>query len=57
MTSTSIAPYVLSDETLDLLFREARTANSFTDEPVSVEQVRDIFELTKFGPTAMNNQP
>ena len=57
MTSIATESYVLSDETLDLLFREARTANTFTDEPVSVDQVRDIFELTKFGPTAMNNQP
>jgi 3-hydroxypropanoate dehydrogenase len=41
----------------DLLFREARTANAFTDEPVSDEQVAAIYELVKFGPTAMNTQP
>ena len=57
MTSTITDSYVVPDEALDVLFREARTANTFTDEPVSVDQVRDIFELTKFGPTAMNNQP
>ncbi len=49
--------FALSDEALDLLFREARTANTFTDEPVSVDQVREVFELVKLGPTAMNNQP
>src|SRR5690242_14489668 len=41
----------------DLLFREARTANTFTDEPVSDEQVRAIYDLVKFGPTAFNQQP
>ncbi len=47
----------ISPEAADLLFREARTANSFSDEPVTDEQVRAIFELVKWGPTAMNNQP
>ncbi|MEU2973895.1 hypothetical protein ABZ634_19005, partial [Nocardiopsis alba] len=29
----------------DLLFRSARTANSFTDEPVTDEQLRAIYDL------------
>ena len=41
----------------DLLFREARTANTFTDEPVSEEQVQAIYDLVKWAPTAMNIQP
>ncbi|POM23344.1 putative malonic semialdehyde reductase RutE [Actinomadura rubteroloni] len=41
----------------DLLFRTARTANAFTDEPVTDEQLRAILELVKWGPTAMNSQP
>lgn len=41
----------------DLLFREARTANTFTDEPVTDAQVRAVYELVKWGPTSMNNQP
>lgn len=41
----------------DLLFRDARTANTFTDEPVTEEQVRAIYDLVKYGPTSMNNQP
>ncbi|WP_405005985.1 malonic semialdehyde reductase [Kitasatospora purpeofusca] len=48
---------VLDAAAQDLLFREARTANSFTDEPVSDEQIQAIYELVKFGPTAMNQQP
>jgi len=57
---TSVATdnrFALSEPDLDLLFREARTANTFTDEPVSVDQVRDVFDLVKYGPTMMNNQP
>ncbi|MEF9885116.1 malonic semialdehyde reductase [Streptomyces sp. P9-A4] len=41
----------------DLLFREARTANTFTDEPVTDEQVQAIYDLVKFGPTAFNQNP
>ncbi|MFD6612595.1 malonic semialdehyde reductase [Micromonospora chalcea] len=41
----------------DLLFRAARTANAFTDEPVGDEQVRAIHDLVRYGPTAMNAQP
>ncbi|MEU1729531.1 nitroreductase family protein [Streptosporangium sp. NPDC020145] len=48
---------VLSPEAQDLLFREARTANTFTTEPVSDEQVRAIYDLVKYAPTAMNQQP
>jgi 3-hydroxypropanoate dehydrogenase len=51
------APIPLSPEAADLLFREARTANSFTDEPVTDEQVAAIYDLVKYGPTAMNMQP
>ncbi|MEU3345953.1 malonic semialdehyde reductase [Streptomyces sp. NPDC006700] len=41
----------------DLLFREARTANTFTAEPVSEEQVQAIYDLVKYGPTSMNQSP
>ncbi|MER5196207.1 malonic semialdehyde reductase [Streptomyces sp. NPDC002755] len=41
----------------DLLFREAHTANTFTDEPVTDEQVQAIYDLVKYGPTAFNQTP
>jgi 3-hydroxypropanoate dehydrogenase len=41
----------------DLLFREARTANTFTDEPVTDEQIQAIYDLVKYAPTAFNQQP
>lgn len=47
----------LHPEAQDLLFRDARTANTFTDEPVSREQVQAIYDLIKWAPTAMNAQP
>ncbi|WP_433526310.1 malonic semialdehyde reductase [Nocardia pseudovaccinii] len=47
----------LAAEAQDLLFREARTANTFTDAPVTDDQIRDIYELIKYGPTSMNQQP
>jgi 3-hydroxypropanoate dehydrogenase len=49
--------FALSADAQDLLFREARTANSFTDTPVTDEQVAAIYDLVKYGPTAMNAQP
>jgi nitroreductase len=58
MTSTAVdTPLQLSEEAADLLFREARTANTFADEPVTPEQVRAIYDLIKWGPTSMNQQP
>jgi 3-hydroxypropanoate dehydrogenase len=41
----------------DLLFRQARTPHTFTDEPVTDETVRAIFKLAKYGPTSANGQP
>ncbi|MEU2515645.1 malonic semialdehyde reductase [Streptomyces syringium] len=41
----------------DLLFRAAHTANAFTDEPVSDEQVQAIYDLVKYAPTAFNSTP
>ncbi|MEU6891791.1 malonic semialdehyde reductase [Streptomyces sp. NPDC046557] len=48
---------VLDAAAQDLLFREARTANTFSDEPVTEEQVQAIYDLVKFGPTAFNQSP
>lgn len=41
----------------DLLFRAARTANTFTGEPVTDEQIRAVHELIRYAPTAFNSQP
>ncbi|MFD1507008.1 malonic semialdehyde reductase [Georgenia yuyongxinii] len=48
---------VLDERAQNLLFRQARTANAFTDEQVTDEQIAEIFELVKWAPTSMNTQP
>ncbi|MEV6873186.1 malonic semialdehyde reductase [Amycolatopsis sp. NPDC051128] len=48
---------VLGREARELLFLAARTPNTFADVPVSDEQVRAIYDLVKFAPTSMNQQP
>lgn len=50
-------PLAIDADAQDLLFRAAHTANTFTDEPVSDEQVRAIYDLVKWAPTSMNIQP
>ncbi|PJI94872.1 malonic semialdehyde reductase [Luteimicrobium subarcticum] len=41
----------------DLLFREAHTTNAFADQPVSDEQLRAVWDLVRWAPTAMNSLP
>jgi len=47
----------LDSTALDLLFRNARTANGFIDKPVPDDLLREIYALAALGPTAMNTQP
>lgn len=39
---------------LDTLFREARTHNVWSDQPVTDDDLRAVFDLMKFGPTSAN---
>lgn len=54
MTSAALS---LASDAQSLLFRDARTANTFTDEAVTDEQIAAIYDLVQFAPTAMNAQP
>src|ERR1700692_1385232 len=47
----------LDDLALDRLFRTARTRNGCTDRPVTEEQLRELYDLLKFGPTSANCCP
>lgn len=47
----------LNDDGRALLFTEARTANTFSDRPVAGAQLREIYELIKWGPTWSNTLP
>ena len=47
----------LNDEALDILFRQARTHNEWLDKPVSDDLLRQVYDLTKWGPTSVNCLP
>ena len=47
----------VADQVLAQLFTEARTRNAWSDRPVSEETLRKLYDLTKFGPTAVNMTP
>lgn len=47
----------LSDEALDIIFREARTQNAWTDQPVTDDELRAVYDLMKWGPTSANMSP
>ena len=42
---------------LDQLFLKARTANGFTDKPVPLELLKEVYDIAKMGATSMNSQP
>ena len=42
---------------LDLLFREARSHNKFSDGPVTDDELRALYEILKNGPTSANCSP
>ncbi|MGA7799616.1 MAG: malonic semialdehyde reductase [Gammaproteobacteria bacterium] len=44
-------------EALEVLFSKARSHSTWTDEPVSDAQLREIYDLMKWGPTAANSSP
>ena len=44
-------------DTLRLMFLDARTHYGWQDRPVSDVQLRQIYDLMKWGPTSMNQQP
>jgi 3-hydroxypropanoate dehydrogenase len=48
---------MIEAKALDVLFRAARTQNGFVDRPLSNEQLRQVYDLAKWGPTTQNSQP
>ena len=47
----------LDDAALDALFRTARTKYSWTDQAVSDDELRALYDVLKFGPTSANSSP
>ena len=52
-----MAFHPLSEQALDTLFREARSFNAWQDKAVSDEQLQQLYELMKWGPTSANSSP
>jgi 3-hydroxypropanoate dehydrogenase len=48
---------MIDSQAFDVLFRGARTQNGFLDRPVTDEQLRQVHDLMKWGPTTQNSQP
>lgn len=44
-------------EVVDLVFRDARTVNTFTDGEVTDDQIRAVWDVVRWGPTALNSLP
>ncbi|MGZ3157743.1 MAG: malonic semialdehyde reductase [Burkholderiaceae bacterium] len=48
---------MLDETALDTLFRQARTHNVWQDKPVTDQQLHQIYDLMKWGPTSANCSP
>jgi nitroreductase len=48
---------VLDETAFDVLFRTARTQNKWLPKPITEEQLRNIYDLTKWGATSANCFP
>ena len=48
---------VLSNEGQDLIFRNARSHSYWLDKPVDDALLRQVYDLTKMGPTSANMCP
>src|SRR5438034_2761551 len=48
---------VMSNDGLDLIFRNARTHNAWLDKPVEDALLRRVYDLAKMGPTSANMCP
>src|SRR5437660_10308577 len=47
----------LCNDSMDLLFREARTHSAWHPRGVSEETRQEVYNLAKFGPTSANTSP
>ncbi|MES2104584.1 MAG: malonic semialdehyde reductase [Pseudomonadota bacterium] len=47
----------LTEDSLDLLFRRARSHNGWLDRPVDDDLLMQVYDLMKMGPTSVNSSP
>jgi len=59
MTETGKAaqPAKIASDTLNQLFRQARTHSAWLPKRVPVEVLREVYELARWGPTSANSTP
>jgi len=50
-------PYTIDRSAVDTLFLAARSHNGWTDQPVTEAELKELYDLVKFGPTSANTQP
>lgn len=53
----NVSDKILSDEALDILFREARTHSAWQGKDVTDVLLEAVYDLMKFGPTSANSCP
>ena len=49
--------HAVSDEALDIIFRDAHTQNKWSDKPVSSAHLMAVYDLMRWGPTSANASP
>ncbi|MCU1386692.1 MAG: malonic semialdehyde reductase [Ilumatobacteraceae bacterium] len=57
MSNTVQDHYAIDTVAQDVLFRSARTANKFSPDPVTDEQLHALYDLFQWAPTSANTQP
>jgi nitroreductase len=57
MRGSPMSDKIVNDAGLDIIFREARTRNSWLERPVSHALMQAVYDLMKWGPTSANCSP
>ncbi len=56
-TGNAAQPAKIANDTLNQLFRQARTHSAWFPKRVPVEVLREVYELARWGPTSANSTP
>jgi 3-hydroxypropanoate dehydrogenase len=56
-TSNAAQPAKIANDTLNQLFRQARTHSAWLSKRVPAEALREVYELARWGPTSANSTP
>jgi 3-hydroxypropanoate dehydrogenase len=56
-TGNAAQPAKIANDTLNQLFRQARTHSAWLPKRVPVEMLREVYELARWGPTSANSTP